>query len=72
MGDFGVFLIFQSFISVASSCDYSLRPFHVGFRKAANQVISPDGLGEKKNGAGGDFISHLLEYNVQGQQNGKI
>ena len=52
MGDFGVFLIFQSFISVAFSYAYSLRPFHVGFRRAANQVISPDGLGKKKMGLG--------------------
>lgn len=40
MGNFGVFLIFKSFLFVGFSYAYNLRPFHVGFRMAANHVIS--------------------------------
>ena len=70
MGNVGVFLIFRSFISAGFSYAYSLSLFHVGFRRADHLVISPDGLGGGNKRGGeekGDFISHLLEYNVQKQ-----
>lgn len=59
MGNFGDFLTFKSFIFVGHSYAYALRPFHVGFRVAANHVISPDRFG----GAGGAVASLAICHN---------
>lgn len=68
MGNFGVFLIFKSFLLVGFSYAYNLRPFHVGFRMAANHIIF-SGLG-----VGVAVASSAICHNVkaQKQQNGKI
>lgn len=48
------------------------QTFPCGIQKGCQSSRFSRWAGEEKNGAGGGFISHLLEYNVQKQQNGKI